>query len=265
MNITFKRVDAAYVAVEQIRIDIADVIYKNPYFTEIACDILLSIFKLHNQITKELQDEFELRKYKVDSKDLPAYQQLQELFIKYYIMIQDFEFDNQLYSHNPREYKYYGLSSNERKLDVFRGVLFEAIVEAFVKGRYTKDKFNTGCIIRINNHDVEVYYGNGRRKKTIDIAGWKDHEKCGEFYECKIRPSSFKEENYKYLNRLENILLFRNVKNYVVAFASADSQEYVESKIKEIQSTVTYKPKKIQLYGRDRLINLIDFTFPITA
>lgn len=265
MNIHFRKEDAEYVLVQDIRKDIADIIYENTCFIEMVCEILLGIYELHNNITKEIDEEFKLREYKIDQKDLPAFNRLKDLFCDYFILIQDFGFEAKLRQYNPREFKSYRLDLNEKKLNVFRGVLFEAIIESFIKYRYLETKFETGCVVLVNNHEICIYYDNGKRKKTIDIAGWDDRNKAGEFYECKIRPKNFNEENYRYLNKIETILRSHHVRNYRIAFVSADSQDFVESKIKEIQATVTYKPKNIELFGRNFLTSMINFSFPEIA
>ena len=234
--------------------------YENPDFLEIICDILLYFEQAIGNITKEVSDEFDLREYKIELKDIPAFRALKALLCDYYILIQDFHFDADLWSNNPREYRNYHLSNNEEKIKIFRGVLFEAIIEAFVKSRYLGSLFETGCVVLIDNNAIEIFY-NGDRKRTIDIAGWDGTKIAGEFYECKIRPTYFTEGNYRLLFKIENALRYHKITKYKIVFASADSQEFVENKMKEIKSSITYEPKCIELYGRNRLFEIRDFAF----
>lgn len=195
MNITMEKSDPAYFKIEEICEKIAGIVYEHPDFLEDICSLLLYITKASNSITYEAEWFLKNMKCDVLDEDLDAFKILSDQFINYYELIQDFEFDNDLRAYNSSEYGWYKLTNNTEKIKTFRGVMFEHIISAFIKPRYEKYLYETGCKIKINDKLVCVFYGKGNshRKVTIDIAGWNSENKCGEFYECKIRPYNFHE------------------------------------------------------------------------
>lgn len=263
MNITMEKSDPVYVKVEEICERVAGIIYEHPDLLEDICNLLLFITKASNSITKEAEMFLQNMKCDVLDEDLDAFKLLSDQFISYYELIQDFAFDSDLRVYNSVEYNRYDLTYNTEKIKTFRGVMFEHIVSAFVKPRYGKYLYETGCKIKINGKLVYISYGNGnsRRKMTIDIAGWNSENRCGEFYECKIRPYNFRGENLKYLMHLFS-KLEKDSDFFSIGLITADTTANAISKIKELD---TNSIEKIVCVGVEKIKLLKLFAFPIGA
>lgn len=265
MNIQFQKSDASYIGIEELRKKIATQACMDPNFIEIVCDILLQIRKQTNDLTYKLGKALDIAQYKISDDHLDSYKSLKELLCDYYILIQDFGFDSELRAYNPDEYKYYRLSEADNKRAVFRGLLFEAIVEELVKERFKDQEFHTGCKVLINERLILIHYGNGRTKQTFDIAGWHLEKQYGEFYECKIQPDKFKAENYQLMLKLEKILDQNKIENYKLIGVSANSESMFQSQIQVLEEDMTDKMKKFKIYGKDTLNRISAIELPESA
>jgi len=263
MDITMVKSDPDYIRINEICGYIAHIVYEHIDLLDKVCLLLQSITKATNSITREVEEFFLYVKCDVLENDLEAFHLLKNEFINYYELIQSFEFDSELRVHNDKEYKIYKLTDNTEKIKVFRGVMFEHIVSAFVKPRYVCYSYETGCQVKINGQLVKISYGKGneRHKVTIDIAGWNPEDECGEFYECKIHPFNFKEENLQYLMHLHSILM-EHAAYLEVGLVTADTTENAISKIHEMNINIA---DKIKCIGHEKLKELKTFAFPISA
>ncbi len=265
MNIQFLKKDAEYIEIDSIRKSIASITSNKPTFISIVLIILIELNEASNNLLKELDNLFELSKYMVDKSDYGEYDILKNLLEEYYILISDFNFDTKLRAYNFEEYKNYKLSNNQNKMNTFRGILFEAIVEQLVVNRFENCYFETGCLIYINKHKICIYYDNGKRKETFDIAGWNATNKWGEFYECKIRPDKFKKENYLLLQELKKYLVTNSINSYKIIIASADSVHNLLKQIEEIVLDNSLTPEGFECYGKENLHKINEISMPIIA
>lgn len=265
MKIQFQKKDAEYYGIEVFRKDIAVITCKHPVFIEIVSTVLLELCDASNNLTKELCNIMELYAFMIDDSKEKEYFELKNKLIDYFIMIQDFDFDSKLRAYNSKEYAQYGLSDNQKKMNVFRGILFEAIVEELAHERFAVGQFETGCCVIINERSVLVHYSNGRVKETFDIVGWNCAVPWGEFYECKIRPDKFKPENYELMLKLEKYLMRNRVFNYKIIVASADAENNVLQQIKVLEETMSLKLSKLECYGRETIQKIYEISIPIIA
>ena len=265
MKIQFKKADAAYVDIDKMRRDIANITCRSKTYIEIVCDVLQTMNSVTNNLTYKLKQHMEMAAYKIDDEQQGEFRELTGLIVDYYMLIQDFEFDGRLRKYNSKEYEHYHLYDTKRKIDLFRGVLFDAIVEAIVKKRFESKLFSTGCNVVIEGKVVCIYYDNGRKKQTFDIAGWNEEDRYGEFYECKIYPENYKEENYRLMVKLERILQANEVRDCGFVAVSAYSQTMFEKKIEELEKNCDRKLKKLLVFGKDTMFNLKELEMPICA
>lgn len=260
MKIQFQKKDAEYYKIETLRKEIATITCKHPIFIEIVSTILLELYESSDNLTKELDTLINLNKYKVDRSNEEEYKTLKNKLIDYYMLIHDFNFDKNLKKYNPDEYSNYKLYDNQKKMNVFRGILFEAMVEEMVRERFSNEQFSTGCCVIINKTKICIYYNNGKIKETFDIAGWDRHVSAGEFYECKIRPNKFGIENYTLMLQLEKHLLKNKISNYKIIVASADAKNNISQQLNELETKITSKLKKLECYGRDNINKIGELT-----
>lgn len=267
MDIRLEKADTVYVEIQDIRQKIALMLCEHQNFIEIVCEILLNITKADNNISKELGTLFKLHSFEIPTTDISAYNEIKDLIIDYYLLIQDFDFESKLRSNHPKEFRNFHLEQNENKINLLRGVLFEAIVENMVIKRFGNADFCAGCYIYIDNNKVHIYYSNGRRKETFDIAGWDKVNSYGEFYECKIRPDKFMKENYELLIKLKRCLWAAGERTYKIIVAVADSLITLQQRILEIELDIE-NGKKINdliLYGRGNLEKINEIVIPEIA
>ena len=265
MKIQFQKKDADYYKIEELRKQIASITSKYPVFIEIVATVLLELYEASNQLTKELSDLMDMSKFLVDESKYEDYKKLKDMLIEYYMLIQDFNFDSNLQAKNPDEYRNYKLYDNQKKMNVFRGILFEAIVEELARERFNIGQFETGCCVLINGNKVFVRYGNGNIKETFDIAGWNCDVPWGEFYECKLRPDKFKIENYELMLQLENCLRRNMISNYKIIVASADAEKNIVQQIVQLEAEISSKVNKIECFGRESIQRIYEISVPIIA
>lgn len=265
MNIQFQKKDAEYYGIEIFRKDIAKMTCKHPVFIEIVATVLLELCESSNNLTKELCKIMELYDFMIDDSKKTEYIDLKNKLVDYFIMIQDFDFDSKLRAYNPNEYQQYGLFDNQKKMNVFRGILFEAIVEELAYERFKVGQFETGCCVIINGKTILVHYENGRVKETFDIVGWNCAVPWGEFYECKLRPNKFKLENYELMLKLENYLKRNRVLSFKIIVASADAENNVLQQIRLLEETMPLKLSKLECYGRETIQKIYEISVPIIA
>jgi hypothetical protein len=138
-------------------------------------------------------------------------------------------------------------------------LLFEEVVCAMVKGRYEKELFGKGCIIRVNGVKIFARYGEGdsNHKETVDVAGWNANARYGEFYECKIKPIRFEAENYKLFMQIKNVLDKDEHNRYILALVSPDTREHLMARKRFIENTNPECNIEFEVLGREDLFKLL--------
>ena len=251
MNIKFERKDPVYIDVEDLCEKIAQIISGHPDLLEFVCSLLMSIQESTNTISKEVTEFFEICKCDVLDEDMKAYVLLENIFVDYYNLIQDFDFDSKLRQYNGNEYKNFRLYDNVNKMKLFRGVVFEHIISSFVSPRYLGQLYETGSMIIIDGHQILFNYGEGnsKRKMTVDIAAWDDKNDNGEFYE--------------YMMKLSRAIR-KDRRQVITALVTADAQENAESKILELRKD-DEADENITCIGKEHLAELKTFAFTLSA
>lgn len=270
MKITFRHVDEEYYGVQELIKPIVDIAIPYDIFICIVCEILNSFDSYSEHIVNDVKKALKLYKYRLNSEDekmVADYTVFSELLEKFYWNIVDDEFGMKIKKFNDMQYYHGGLRYSDGRLGRYRGLLFEELVIAIVKDRFIDKSFSTGCQIYVNNTRVIARYGEGnaQHKETMDIAGWVETVKYGEFYECKISPKRFGKENYMYFMELKKVLDENNVNTYVIAFVSADARVNLEMQKRYLETNNQECKMDFQLLGREDIYTIKDFCIPEIA
>lgn len=270
MKITFRRVDEEYYGVEEFIKPIVDVTISYDLFICIVCEILNLCDSYNEHIVKDVKDSLKLFEYRLDEnnqKMFSDYSRLSSLIEKFYWNIVGDDFGGKIKAFNEKQYWHDGLRYADGRLGRYRGLLLEELVIAVVKDRFSDKLFCTGCQIYINRGRIIAHYGEGNalHKETIDIAGWADSSKYGEFYECKVNPKRFENENYKYFMELINILNGNGIKNYKIGLVSADAGEHLKAQKKYLEEKDDECKAEFELIGREDIYNMHNYAIPEIA
>lgn len=259
MKITFKRKDNDYPGYKEYIKPVVDQAFFSDTFIEILCEILNVFNEYSNDICYKILKALKLGEFKVNEKEKDAYKSFSNSLYSFYYNVVSDDFGKFIFSKNQDLYNKNSLKFEDRRLQRYRGLLFEALVTKIVSIRFEEGEFETGCKVYINSNMILIHYGEGnaKHKETFDFAGWKEKEKYGEFHEFKINPSRFTKENYQLFAELIRQLNINNVSNYLVSVACADFTTNMKECIKSIEETMEDTEKiKFEVYGRDKLANL---------
>lgn len=261
MRITFKHVDEEYYGVEEIVTPVAELAVSRSQFVSIVCEILNIFHTYTEHIVSDVKKALKLYEYKLDKNDeatLHLYDRLSCLIEGFYWNVVDDEFGKKIRAFNERQYWKNEMRYPDRRLGRYRGLLFEEIVSAAVKNRYVGKKFCAGCLIYINNRHVLARYGVGSasHKETIDIAGWDDEARRGEFYECKVNPDRFETGNYILLMELKAALDAGGAQIYQIGLVSADTGEHLKAQKKYLEEQDERCRGEFMLIGREDIYDM---------
>ena len=269
MYISFQHVDDDYYGKTEYIKPIVEIASKNAVYVSITCEILNTYSEYSESITNKVKQAMKFAEYKVKSSecDIEQYRDLCNKMEHFYYTIVDDDFGKVLKQKNETLYWDKGLRYPDRRIARYRGLLFEELVTELVRKRFADEEINTGCRIYINHSRIIAKYGEGNasHKETIDIAAWKKLEKYGEFYECKINPTRFLEENYRYLVKIIETLKQNKVQTYIVAFVSADSSEHVNAQRKYLEMNDKNQNTELLAIGRENLFEIACYEIPNMA
>ena len=244
---------------------------KKSVYIEILCQILHIYNKVSNSTYSDIEATLKLYEdfYFIDSSELEIYEYKkfsEKLLMFYWEVIEEAESDDSMKRFNPEVYEKYNLGNKSCRFQRYRGIIFEYLISELVKERFLDKLFGTGCRVYINGQAIIIQYGEGNaeHKETFDVVGWEENSSYGEFYECKISPERFKEENCKLFIELENVLSKQKNTIYLLAFVSADAQNNFESKISLLEENGVRLPH-IQLIGKENIYGISKYTIPVTA
>lgn len=277
MKIYFTPRDNTYYGIKEIIEPIVDIAITNASFMKIVCS-LLTVIDTYDNSDNKFNDKIRkclllYRKlyieYESDKDDLLIkFQPLEDAIINfYYAIIEDYDFENNIRAYDEKNYYKEHLYDAKKRLSRYRGLLFEKLVESLTKKRFDSGLFETGCRIYINNSHLIFHYGTGdaSHKETIDIAGWIDDIKYGEFYECKINPDRLAREHYKFLALIIDVLKDNKISNCIVAFVSADSEANMVSRKKYIESLYDDCNSDFALIGLEDIYKINSYSVPEIA
>lgn len=267
MIITFRHVDEEYYGVEEIVRPVAELTVIRPQFICIVCGILNIFHTYSARLVSDVKKALKLNEYRLDKNDkamLHMYCNLTNLIEDFYWNVVDDEFGRKIKAFNEKQYWQKGMRYPDKRLGQYRGLLFEEIVVAAVEKRYTEKRFCTGCQIYINSRRVIALYGEGSasHKETIDIAGWDDNAKNGEFYECKINPERFRNENYRFFMELKKALDVNGIQNYQIGLVSADTMEHLKAQKRYLEEQDESCKAEFMLIGREDIYNMQSSRMP---
>lgn len=268
MKIEFQRTDDEYYGVDELITPLVNVASQNEKYVGILCEILNVHNKYNEHIAndvKKTMDFFHFRLDKDNAAEVEGYRQLQELTYEFYWQIMNPDFEKQLRRFNQDLYNKKRFWFADKRFQQYRGLLLEKLVEAMVWHRFEKDKFECGCRIRINGCRIFFEYEDEEewhRKETLDIAGWINRVRYGEFYECKVSPIRFKNEHYKYFMKLIAALDKNGAGNYIVGFVSADATAKLEMQKKLLEEDDISCKAEFRLIGREDLYGVKFYSIP---
>lgn len=257
MSIRFEKTDEKIPLIEEPAKEIAEYVLKSDIeLFHVFANTLLDChtYKANTFVNDKIVKKIDLQKilYPQIADEL---EHLKNLLWEYFICIDDFKLDSLLKT-NSSYYK--NVSTEQKKLNKIRGVLFEIFVETIIRSRYFKGIFETGCIVVLNGKKVISYY-NGKARTTIDIAAYQ--EERGEFYECKLSPNSLNEESYQYLDLLEKKCSRINGFDYLVGCITLGERLSLENMRVQIEENLKLCNENIMLFGGDELLQLKETPF----
>lgn len=257
MKIELERLDEKIPLIENSAKNIvACVLSGSDELFQVFSDTLLdcSKYKAHTFLNEKIVKKIDIQKrlYPEIAEEL---EHLKNMMWDYFAYIEDFKLDALLKGNS--DY-YRNVATEQQKLNKLRGVLFEILVEEIICPRCRRWYYETGCMVTINGEKIISYY-NGKPRKTIDIATYK--EKKGEFYECKLSPNSLNEESYNYLNLLENKLNDEDNFESIVACVTLGPKTTLESIQTQIEFDLGIQNDNIKMYGRRELLLLKESPF----
>lgn len=261
MKVSFKHVDKKYYGVNEYIVPVAKQAVKHEKFVYTVCEILNVYDKYNPHIVNDVTKALKLATFRFGENELEIlneYKILSNLLEEFYWkVVEDEDFEKQVKEDDIH------MRYPDNRLGRYRGLLLEEIVGATVSERFKCNKFCTGCQIFIDRSMIEWGYGNSKHKQTIDVAGWADFVKYGEFYECKVNPKRFKNENYKYFIKLKQTLDDKGAAKYILALVSADSKNNLIAQKKALESEDTDCNIDFELLGRDDIFNILTYRIPI--
>lgn len=267
MIINFRRTDDNFYKEKELITPIVDLAFENEKYVGIVCEILNLFYLYSEDIVNKITKTLACLEFRMHSEEIPNYRLLSEKIVNFYWEVVDDEFGKQARAFNQDLYYKQQLQYSDKRLNRYRGLLFENLLIRLVQDRFIGELFETGCQIYINNCRVIVRYGEGNsyHKETIDVAGWTSKIPYGEFYECKVSPSGFKIENYKYFVELISQLKQNKVINYVVGFVSADASEKLKAQKKYIEEKDSGCNERFWVIGREDLYKTKFYKIPEIA
>lgn len=237
MIITFRHVDEEYYGVEEIVRPVAELMVIRPQFICIVCEILNIFHTYSARLVSDVKKALKLNEYRLDKNDkamLHMYCNLTNLIEDFYWNVVDDEFGRKIKAFNEKQYWQKGMRYPDKRLGQYRGLLFEEIVVAAVeKGILRKD-----------------------------FARWDDNAKYGEFYECKINPERFRNENYRFFMELKKALDVNGIQNYQVGLVSADTMEHLKAQKRYLEEQDESCKAEFMLIGREDIYNMQSSRMP---
>ena len=234
MNVFLKRTDDDYYGVKEYILPVVQAAIKSATYLEILCMILntYDTYTEHisNDVSKALKLYGNLKKEDMSEAELQNYADFSQKLYDLYWTIVDDEFGKEIFKANQDLCNKHKLKLVENRLGRYRGILFEEVVAAMVEERFQEGDFQKGCKIRIDGTWIRIGYdtGNSKHKETFDVAGWKNDLFYGEFYECKVNPERFTEENYRLFEMLWKELEQHFNIQYILALVSSETKEKVK-------------------------------------
>ncbi|MDE6055761.1 MAG: hypothetical protein K2G55_18855 [Lachnospiraceae bacterium] len=262
MRLLLKRVDKDYYGVNEYIQPIAKQALKFEQFVYTVCEILNVYNQYNPHIVNDVVKALKMAEYRIDDNDtgmLKEYRFLAKLMEEFYWqVVEDENFEKKAKEIDK------DLRDPYKRLGQYRGLLLEEIISAAVYERFQNHKFCKGCIVYVDGIMVKLGYGwcNSEHKQTIDIAGWADCEKYGEFYECKVSPRRFLIENYKYFIQLKQVLDAKGAEKYILALASADSRNNLLSQKRALEKEDPECDIDFTLIGREDIFRILNYNIP---
>lgn len=269
MNVFFKRTDDDYYGVKEYILPVVQAAIKSATYLEILCMILntYDTYTEHisNDVSKALKLYGNLKKEDMSEAESENYADFSQKLYDLYWTIVDDEFGKEIFKANQDLCNKHKLKLVENRLGRYRGILFEEVVAAMVEERFQEGDFQKGCKIRIDGTWIRIGYdtGNSKHKETFDVAGWKKELFYGEFYECKVNPERFTEENYRLFEMLWKELEQHFNIQYILALVSSETKEKVKKQKEYLEETV--EKIEFKVIGREDLYNILNYQIPEIA
>lgn len=268
MKVKLFTVDESYYGVDNIITPVVKLASEYESFTIILCEILNFNCSYNAHICNDVKTALKYAEYRIDKKNSTEYSKYQlfsELVYDFYWKIaEDDVFEDEMRKYNSTQFQKKEFYYPDKRMSVYRGLMLEELLYQLVEKRFEGEMLRKGCRVVINGLMVQIgyNYGNINHKQTVDIAGWVENTKYGEFYECKVSPYNFKQPNYIYLKELKDNLNGAN--STMVAFVSADATRNLLSKKSEIEFN-TKMSSDFEVFGRDKIFSLKGFCVPEIA
>lgn len=271
MKIRLLHKDAVFYGIDEFVLPVIQLARKKRIYVEILCQILTLYRNVSNSTYGDIEHTLRLYRnlYFFDSSEFEIYEYNKfsdKLLAFYWEIIEEAEYNDDMNRFNPELYAKHDLNDKNRRFGRYRGIMFECLISELVKERFTDKMFDTGCRVYIDGQAIIIQYGEGNadHKETFDIVGWDESNAYGEFYECKISPDGFKEENCKLFIELNNVLSQHKDILYILGFVSADEQKYFESKISSLEKN-GIQLANVQLIGKENIFDISEYSIPVTA
>lgn len=270
MKIRFQPRDESFYGIRELIEPVVKLASTNEKYVGILCEILFCFDSYSEHIVNDVEKMMNVFVFRIDKnnpKEIADYLTLKKLVVDFYWQIVNDDFEKKLKMYDQDLYKKHGFRYADNRLQRYRGLLLEQILIMLVKERFQMGEFVTGCRVYINRRRVMVRYGEGNsyHKETIDVAGWIEKVNYGEFYECKINPMRFANENYKYFMELISQLRENKVVNYIVGFVSADATEKLKAQKKLLEEDDETCKEEFALIGREDLYRVKFYNVPEIA
>lgn len=272
MRLSLKRTDKDYYGVSEYILPVVNVAANYDKFIQIMCEILNTFNTFSADLVNKVKKTLELEKYKINEDDetvKAAYKLFADGLVNFYWNVVDTEFAKEAKKFDQDLYEEDGLRYEDCRLRRYRGLLFEALIDALVRNRFQGKgkRYETGCEMRINGTLIlaRYGYGNSRHKKTLDIVGWDEKMQYGEFYECKINPKRFENSNYRFFMEIKKALDAERGTKYILALASADATRNLKAQKECLEEEDPACHIDFELIGREAIFNISQYAIPEIA
>lgn len=270
MKLKLKTTDFAYYGVEEYIRPVTRTAAKYDLLIRVMCEILNTFDRFTEDVVHKVKCALELARYKIDEEDedtFAAYKVFSENLEKFYWNVVDEEFAKAALRFDQKLYYEKGLRYPDVRLGRYRGLLLESLIDELVKERFCERKYATGCRIFVNGGLILARFGEGNafHKETIDVAGWDDFVRYGEFYECKISPKRFENPNYRYFMEIKKAMDENKASQYILALVSADATQKLREQKKCLEEADPDCVIEFGLIGREDIFKISRYVIPTIA
>ncbi len=272
MKLRLRRTDKDYYGMSEYILPVVRAAAKYDQFIQITCEILNTFDTFSEDIVNRVKKALELEEYKLNEDDETvkgAYKLFADSLTDFYWHVVDSEFAEEARRFDQDLYEKCGLCYADRRLGRYRGLLFEALIDALVKDRFQgiEKQYETGCELRINGSLILARYGEGnsQHKKTLDIVGWDERMQYGEFYECKVNPKRFENSNYRFFTEIKKALMADGRIRYILALVSADATRNLKAQKEYLEEEGIDCRIDFELIGREGIFGISRYAIPEIA